>query len=367
MRSKINFENPFYILLVSFFTIILFISCGFKNQDDTISIENDIIYDSVIPYEKVTTLKENLEFIGNIKSLSFINLEEFVIAMTNPPAVMLYNIDGNQTRRIGNMGSGAFEYGSPSIVKGYNEDIFIWCSMYTKLFVFDKYGNPINEYQFDNAIQNFEVNDNYIFFYTVGGFVNRKIIEIYDISSEKIVQEIGNKSNKQLLLDHNGISGAMTLHENNLFFSLNHNPFIYRIDVRDFSKSTYQISDPEFNAIDEDITPEDVQKDPMGTIKHIVGSDMITGMFWVDGSLIVVAEIGEIEMNELNYQDFSKRMHRYYVLDSHMNLKYAIKAKANLYFNPGFFTVQDNNLYGITVVDDGESIEYQLARLKTTW
>lgn len=363
--QKIRFLNKHYLILgISIIFFYLFFACNHNEKKDTISITKDIRVDTILPLEKVVSLKNNLEYIGLIRSISFVDTKNFVVSTTEPAMVMLYNINGNQIRRIGDKGRGPFEYSSPSIVKTYNEMIYVWCNMNTKIFVYDISGEPLIEYDFDKAIYDFEVNDDYIFFYTTGGFKDRPIIEIYNINSEKFIeQEYGKQTNEQLLLDLHSSAGAITLSDSKLFFSLNHKPLIYKVNLNNWSKNTYQINDPSFNVIDIDMTPEEILQDMIGNAEYIMGSDIITGMFWIEDNFIMIGEVGEIKLNGLDYQDLSERKQRYYVFDQNMNLEYAISAKINKHCNTAFFTTDGNHLYGLNQRDFGEKFEYELVKI----
>jgi hypothetical protein len=328
----------YHHLPVFLFAVILLVACAPQEGRDSDFIEVDHVRDVEIPLEKVASLKENIEIIGNIISVDFVNSHEFVVSTNNPVSVILYNTDGTQLRKIGTRGRGANEYESPALVKAHNERIYIWCSIFTRLLVFDKDGTAVAEYDYNKAIRDFVVHDDYIFFYTSGGFENRKIIEVYDIASGKIAKEFGDKTNKQLLLELYQAAGGMTLTENDFLFSYNHKPAIYKVSTSDWTKQAYRLNDPYFQVIDIEMTPQDLMKNAVGNAKYIFGSDMITGLYPIENNLVMVGEIGEIQMAGFDIRDFSGRKQRFYVFDLNMKLKYTLSVKADMSFNTGFFS-----------------------------
>lgn len=80
-------------------------SCSTEKDTNVVRNSKSAIID-----ESICVLQENLDLVGEINSLTFLDEEKFLITSTSPERVILYDTKGEQIRSIGKKGEGPFEY-----------------------------------------------------------------------------------------------------------------------------------------------------------------------------------------------------------------------------------------------------------------
>ncbi len=338
-----------YIFLIALSTILM--SCK-SEKNFYIDIPEDHFFESGLPVKKVCDLEENLEVIGEIKSVSFSNKNSFVVSVPEPAGVILYNTEGEQLRLVGNSGNGPFEYIRPSLVRVYNDNIYVWCSMLTKLLVFDTSGNPVNEYSFSRGIRDFVVFDNYVYFYSAGGF-DEPIINVFDLNTGQTLEKgFGEKTNEHKIFMFRECTGGLDLSENNLLFSPTHKPYVYRVNLMNLSKEEYLINDPEFSFKKTTSEPQDFIYDIVNNAEYLFGSDIITGIYHTENHVILQAEVGKIVMSGLEFKDISNRKQKFYVFDKEMKLQFAVSSPISDRLNNCLYASNDDSFYAIGLCED---------------
>jgi hypothetical protein len=302
-----------FLIIVS----LLIYSCNTGSDEKSRVFDN---IDTYIQMDGLSELSENLTITGEIKSFCFVNDTSFVISVSDPAMVVLYNTDGYQQKLIGRNGRGPFEYTSPSLVRSYNQHIYIWCNMQLKLLMFDSEGTPINEWKFDKGIRDFVVYKNYICFYAMSG-LDEPLINIYDLTSANFINKgYGIKTREQEVLLVRDCSGGMDVHDNNLYFKSADEPCIYKLNFDDFSLNTFCIDDPEFKTDDLKSTPEAVISNIERLFEYLFSNSSVMGVYYTSGHIILQAEVGIAEINGFEFGDISQRKVKYYVFDEDINL-----------------------------------------------
>lgn len=344
-----------YILII---LLSLTISCNNKSNNNLIDIPSEINLDSSLSLNKICDLSDSLKIYGVFNSFSFIDEDSFVVSSTNPAQVILYDLEGRQLLELGSKGNGPFEFISPSIVRSYKQNIYVWCSMKLKLIVFDKYGNRINEYSnFENAISDFEVYNNYVCFYMSGGF-GKSIVRIFDLNEgEFIPQEFGEASNEHLILGAYECSGGLALSRNLLFFASRDEATVYSIDLNNFTEVKYCINDPEFKV--EKVEEDHIKfmSDFGRSIKYIFGSDIIIGLICTDSFVVLKGEVGGTEVNGIQIIGNTQRTQKNYIFDEEMKLKYSVHAKINEGCSNCLYASLGEDIYTLKIGEDNATYE----------
>ncbi|QTD38546.1 6-bladed beta-propeller [Polaribacter batillariae] len=159
-----------------------------------------------VKLEKVCNLNSNIEQIGEIQSFDFINEKEFIISIKESNDIFIYDFNGNQIKKINNSGNGPNEYGDASIIRVFDQKIYVWDSTKLNVFVYDLNGNSIKEInKLGSAIKDFIPTKTHIIYYLAGGYEN--LIASYDILNDSY-KYLGNTSEEHILLNMNSHSGA---------------------------------------------------------------------------------------------------------------------------------------------------------------
>jgi len=326
--------------------VLLFIVTGCQSNNksnnksiSSINISKNYKVDSSLNWEKICNLKENNRIIGKISSFDFLNDSLFIVGVSEQAQIVLYNSKGKQLQLIGNKGRGPYEYINPSIVKVFNNKIYVWCKKSTRLIVFNSLGKPINQYNFSFGIKDFSISNNYIGFYTANP--SEPILKIYNLEKKSFIKGYGDKTNEQKILNVFQNTGGITSTDNKLFFIPNNKLIIYEIDVNDLSSAIYIIQDSEFKI---NKKKEDVKKFIMKIkecYQYYFKSDIIDGLFHNGKGLIVKVQIKNANINQMNINrkanrkgkldiklnNNSSNKQKFYVFDNDLKLKYSVQTK----------------------------------------
>jgi len=347
-------KNLYVIFVTAFFCVFLFSCKHFSREKVSVNIPKQIELDSCIELKDIATIEDDSVLLGTIKSFNMINDKEFVISTSKPAGVFLYNIDEKHLKKIGDKGKGPYEYLDPSIVKQYNQKIYIWCDKLTKLFIFSLSGEPLEKYNFSYGIKDFVIYNNYACFYTAGGS-DDNIVRLFDLNKRQFLSKgFGIKTKEHKILNMNACTGGLALDGSNLYFSLTNQPTVYKVRLSDFQVSTKEIKDPGFvnKKVHEEINQ--LLASPQSA-EYIIGSDIINGLFCIDSLLILKAAVGKIEMKGLQLTDISKRRQKLYVLNKNLRVEYSIKSKLNKGCNDCLYSSLGSHLYTLRLKDDFET------------
>src|SRR5690554_4686800 len=189
-----------------------FFSCN-PEKSSSIVVNNS---NSVLEFDSLTVLAENIGLLGELSSFTFIDKDKIIVSSLNPSKVYLYGIDGKQIKEIGNPGSGPNEFLEPTLIKSDKSNIYIWCRNQLKLTVFDFEGTPIKEHGgFKKAISDFVPHNNDIYFFTTGGH-SGPFIERFSLSENKITDVLGHATELHKIMGTMECSGGLASDENKL-------------------------------------------------------------------------------------------------------------------------------------------------------
>ncbi|WP_439489503.1 hypothetical protein [Algoriphagus sp.] len=342
--------------------IVFFYSCS--NTDKTFVDSN---FNSVQKNNHTveTKLKENLVQHGEIISIDFIDNDNFVVGTKNPSNVIVYNISGDQELVISNVGYGPFEFQQPSIIKSYNGNIYIWCPEQLKLIIYSLDGMPIKEYSsFTSAIRNFVPFGNKIAFYKASGSAEN-FIEIYDLDSEEKIYQGGEASNEHIVLSLSACMGAISYWDDKILFMNADNLKLTWLSETDLSKERkLEIQDDDFKVEKvEGQATSFINEHRMKAMKYIFENSIVTGMYNINNSLLVKAEVGRFETDfDNNHFDDSKRYNKYFVINHDLELINNFIMERMSFENPCLYSSNDEFLYSLVSIGEGNDYFYQLLK-----
>lgn len=172
-------------------------------------------------------LQENIDKINVPRCFDIINKDKFLVS--DNINVYLYDMTGTQIRKIGHSGNAPFEYSRPTIVKYYNDSIYVWSSATLKFITFAIDGNPGTEYKYPSALTDFQPAEDNIYIYTAGTRSNN-IIDIYCKSSGSISNSLIKASEVHQCLLHNVSTAPIHYSDNQLIFMPKDSLIVYCFD-----------------------------------------------------------------------------------------------------------------------------------------
>ena len=217
--------NKNYIALLSFLLCVISCADNVEHSLEEAGMKN------------VCKLEENLIPIKLPQSFDILDDNRFV--MTDWEGVYLYDFNGKQLSQIGISGRAQYEYNRPSIVRVYDNKIYVWSSATLKFIEYDSDGTPIAEYEYNSAVTDFRVSEDEIFIYTAGRKV-ANIIDVYDKSSETVTNSLTPSTREHRFSLRNISSSPMYYDGESLVYASKDKLNIYLYSPE--SKQTEQIS-----------------------------------------------------------------------------------------------------------------------------
>ncbi|MDR1782815.1 MAG: 6-bladed beta-propeller [Dysgonamonadaceae bacterium] len=325
-----------------------------------------------INYERCFYLQENIDFCGNLNSFCFLDESHLVVSTKENPSVFVYDEMGKQILQIFQRGNGPFEYINPAIVRcDKDRKIYVWCSELLKMIVFDENGNPQNEFRFNRAVKDFLVYRDFVFMYLAGGFDS--VVEVYNISSSKILTSIGDATEEHKLLSINDSAGGIALLNQSIIFTgadgLDFNLCNIRNNSTNVEVITHRTKDLESfkkEPLKGITTVSLMNNDRSKAIDYISRNSVINGLFVTDNNVIVKAKSGTVKIKNEGIIDNS-RYDNFYFFDKELNYLF----EQDNFWKTNDFLVYDNlyatdgkDIYFIAVSrNSGEENQYSLNRL----
>ena len=237
------------------------------------------------------TLKENQNLLSDVVSASLNNSGQFVVATDHTSGVVLYDSTGKQIRKIGDIGRGPAEYGSPGIVKLFSDTIYVWDKSLLKLLMYNLNNELLSEIaDFRWAIRDFTVHGRKLYMYNVGN-TSGEFIEEYQIDKNDYGEFYGKRTEEHTFL--------MLLHRAG---GVSHKGlYVYYVSpsaLRVHKINTNTNTEISFNIADEDFFVPDInnarkliqsQKEAITTLQT---SSSVTGIYALQDYLVVKASIG---------------------------------------------------------------------------
>ena len=244
-----------------------------------------------------TKLLENISLTAEPTSTALISNGEMV-SVTEKGQIVIYSIDGNQIKVLDKKGEGDLELKNSTLVSTFKDGFLVWCRDLLKMVAFDSEGNPIEEYfGFNHSIKKFVVKENLIFTY-INTLVDKPFIQIYDMEEGKIIKEIGNTLNEQLISNLNSCGGGITLYNDQIVFASSNSLNLYVVEGDEYQIKEIEISDLDFNELKINEDAENlINSSQRKAIEMSLGSAVITGLFQVGQDLILLGEVGEMTIS----------------------------------------------------------------------
>ncbi|WP_339698777.1 6-bladed beta-propeller [uncultured Roseivirga sp.] len=315
----------------------------------------------------IATLDEEEELLGVISSFAFVTKSSFVVS-TKGGAVVTYDLNGNRINSFSNIGTGPFEYLSPSKIKVYDKKIYVWCSQQLKLIVFDLNGKPLEEYnRFSTAIKDFVVVNDELYFFMSGGSLY-SLIEVYNLDSQEVIAYYGEEDRESEILSMLTCSGGLATRNGNIYFSSVGKLGIEKIQNGAISMQK-TISDKEFEVKKlEDANYGRVRGDTEARVNYVNKNSYVGGIFVINDRLIIKAEVGEFVYEDVwdsKTWNTSDRFEKYFVLDEDLNVIATYKRPFSFQCKNCLYAENGDDLFFLSEVEnaDGSDFQYQLNKL----
>lgn len=312
-----------------------------------------------LDYQLVLTFNENIDLIGGIHTLNFIDDDTLVVSTVNPTNIYLYSSKGNQIKKIGKLGNGPGEFMSPNLIKIFDNQIYIWDSDNLKLVIYNKSGDYISQYgNFETAIKDFVIYNNFICFYYAGGHSN--IMGIYDLSHQKFIHQGIEASQEHILLNVNNCAGGLIIDKNLLIYFSADELTLNSINLNDFRTLNKNILDKEFKVASIQSAHDIINNSRNKMIEYLMVNSFIKDVYQTDMEYIIHSEIGSLNYNEDKSFNNSERKNKFLFIN-----KKTFKIESHYYEDHKFmsncnYINFNNKVYKLESREDENSYKYSL-------
>lgn len=273
--------------------------------------------------------------------------------------MIYYKTSGEQFKVLKTGNGAAGEFMQPSLLKSFNQKLYVWCAGMHKLVLFDDQGNFLSEYKgTESGISDFYLQGDTIYYYTPGGDTGYWV-NAFQLTTNKFVAHYGKDSNEQLLLDRNSKAGGFTQFNNELI-AINSS----RLELVVFGKTQLQPSIKQFKDKSFKVTPvnEDpfdlVNSDKRALLDYLFNNSYVKGIYSTKDYLVCAAEIGNLDFTDNNL-DFSNRFVKYYLFSEALDLLKTIQIPADISIN-GLLSSDGDDLFRIYPYPREQEIIYRL-------
>ncbi|MDR0538748.1 MAG: 6-bladed beta-propeller [Tannerellaceae bacterium] len=351
-------------LMIIIFCTLIVVSCKNNNIKDKSYMANISIEECSFIDVTRCALQENIDILGGISSINFIDDKYFVIATEKPSEIFIYNINGRQIKKIDKNGDGPYEYITPSIIRTCENKIYVWCKAQLKLIVYDIEGNGLGEHRFDRAINNFIPYNNFVSMYVIGDY-RKPFIKIFDLKNSKQIHATGIVTNEQILLNIMYAAGGISVFDDNIYYISSDKLEVKSININTFKEeSIIKIkSDPEFVVKTIKEEPANIiNNNKPAMIDYLNNNSIVSGIFTSEEYIIILSEVGVYNQLENNRLETKRRYNKFYVLDRKSPTRvYAFKKSIETLNS--LYTLHNNNLFYIKEDFSKEDMRYELREM----
>lgn len=354
-----------HLLAVLLCPVLILCACSHQGAEiDTNDFKKVMDNDNNIV---IAALNEDFHPIGEIASFNMINEDKFVVSMINPSSVIIYDLQGNQVKKISRTGRGPFEYTEPSIVRTYDNKIYVWCRQQLKLIIYDEYGTPIREHnEFERAITDFIPSRNQISYMISGGYKG-SVIETYDLNKKSIVSKHGTPTEEHILLNLAACSGGLSAYDENLIYATTDQLNINVVNINTQNHvETIRFYDQDFiieriNGSASDM----INGNRNDALEYLLNNSLITGLFTTDKFIVLMAEVGTFTFDS-QIRDNSQRFNSFYILDKDFALQQVSVYSHDFRNNNCLFDADARNIYYLQLSGDAHDYLYTLNKMEIT-
>ena len=266
-------------------------------------------------YEMICVLNETPCLLGEITSLCFLNEERIIISTIKPSRIVVFDREGNQITCLDRTGRGPMEFLNPSILKSCDKHIYVWCDQQLKLIIYDEILNPIKQFTgFMNAIKDFAVLNNKIYFYLSGG-LNENLIRIFHLEREEFIHELGGKvTEESILLSLFAGAGGLFVTDSALFYSTPSDLVVYSWCQENDLYESVEFLDIDFKVANINNAVQMINSDRNKAIEYVSSNSVVKGIYDLKDKIVLVTEVGEYNLEKKDIT--STRFNKYYILNN---------------------------------------------------
>lgn len=280
-------------------------------------------------------LEENLDLLDDV-ILDCKLVTDTTFLLISRDKVFLYLNNGIQKRIVGNKGEGPGEYLSPDNVYVSDNYIYIWCRIRNRILVYSIEGDFLKDYLINvSSLSEFVIyKDRLLCCLYANSFTGEnKIVEIFDLKTMQSLKKYKTNRQEDFLLSIAHSAGGLSLVDDKLVWC---SPSCLSLHVQDLnqldnSECVYEYNDNFFRVDKLEKTATDIiNRDKYFLLNYLNSNSRILQVDSFNGKMYIIAEIGEIVLNDEGIFDFDKRFFRIYVFNMNfepeltLDMKYPI-------------------------------------------
>ena len=298
--------------------LLLMQSCGERGENNLLLFPEKEQF--VSKATDTIPLAENLTLIGNINQC--LSLSDTSFLVTDGLHVVVYGLDGQQLAVVSERGHARNEYVNVGAMYASSRYIYLWCDMTLKLLQFTHDGEFVGKYEgTDKAINKFVVQgDSLVYYYVTGR--DDYLLNVYDLKRGKLLKEVGELRNEDIMLFFNRHSGALALWRDETVFMPPSRMDLTSMRGLQYPETVGKIADKDFSCVE-------VKKNPRGNVDidipkvydYLLKNSVVTGAYADDTLLCVMTETGELEPQKDMLQASGRKLNLFFLAPGYKPLR----------------------------------------------
>lgn len=315
----------------------------------------------------ICELQENRAAIGPLNSFCFVDSTTFATVSGGNSSIQLYDMDGVQKCSIQRQGRGQFEYINPAIIRSCNDKLYVWCNMSLKFVVFDRNGQPLDEYRYSSAIKDFIPFGDYIVIYgTSEG--PQQLIHLFDTKTQTVVCESGDVTTEHALLAVNNSTAPFCNTGSELYYMPLDQLSLYTLSlpfsedaepckIRTLDSKSFQVSKLPGAA------SEMMNADRMKAFEYLQENSYVEACYKIGSRFVVKTIEGSFSVDANGTPRNRDRHCTFYLFDAQNECK-KIECSWDSFYQSTLSTSYGNKIYFITNESDENKDHYKLCQIE---
>ena len=272
---------------------------------------------------------------------------------------MMFNMEGTYIRDIGRNGRAKGEFIRPKQVRFDGNNLIVWDSNQMKFIKYTREGEFLNEYPYNSAFVNFQVNNEIVYIYAPA-LNDSFVLDLLKLS-DLTTTSAGSTSETHKILTHFYTSTPLHVGDNNIYFAPMDELTVYSLS-EDFKEHVYKSRDSKsFNVLSTNNRARDVGNDMRKFDSFVLNSSYNVFMFERGGFPYIISLEGTSSRGANNKISDEGRYYSMYKMDGHNNSPkhYRMSSMGN----PYLFAEYNGDLFYIKTEVDGNDEVVILCKL----
>lgn len=239
-------------------------------------------------------LQENIQFFNYSGGMALTD-SVILVSTYNPPVVITYNMNGEQTGLISEQGRGPHEFVMPTIISNKANRFVVWDAVQLKFTEVSADGEPVNEYiGIKQAIGKFSFTDDRLLVYNKG-HMDGPLLSIFRVNGTRLekMRDIDSMNEDHKKLTRYGDTAPFAVKDEAIYYGRANETRLYKYDLSTEERSETKFTDKNFRVEKTTFSMNDrADKADEDWINFIYTNSRFKNIYTLDKYLVVEVQNG---------------------------------------------------------------------------